>query len=347
VFRYALERWPVDSYRMVAIVEGQESESIRAAMTVLRSLDQSQVNIETELIDLATLSEEQLWQLEEFDGSAATPLLQVFYPEKEGQRIKCWEGGLNETAVANWCSSPLREQIADDLVSGTSAVFLLIEGKDQAENDSLAKRLGASLLAAANAIKIPDGVIARDQANQYLQDHPEASMDDVLRSDVPLKVDFKLRRLARDDPRETALLAMVHGLVDGIDEPILVPIFGRGRMLDALQAAECNDDLILNACRYIVGECSCTVKALNPGVDMILAVDWSSKLGQSVVMVDPPPSGPAALVTIPDGGGSASDTDSDSVIGFAGRLTFMVCAIGVLFAIGLLMLARKTDNKLP
>lgn len=347
VFRYALERWPVDSYRMVAIVEGQESESVRAAILALKSLDQSKVNIETELIDLATLSEEQLWQLEDFDGSAATPLLQVFYPQKEGQRIKCWEGGLNETAIDDWRISPLREQIADDLVSGISAVFLLVDGADQTQNDNLAQRFQDSLKAASDQIRIPDGVIARDEANQYLQEHPEASMDDVLRSDVPLKVDFQLRRLARDDPQETSLLAMIHGLVDESDEPILVPIFGRGRMLDALQAAECDDDVILNACRYMVGECSCTVKALNPGVDLILAVDWSSKLGQSVVMVDPKPSGQPTLVTIPGGGDPTPGSGSYSRGGFAGMLTLLASVFGVLLAGGLLMLARKTTNNLP
>lgn len=341
VFRYALERWPVDSYRMVAIVEGQQSESVRAAITTLKSLDQSKVNIETELIDLSTLSEEQLWQLEDFDGSAATPLLQVFYPEKEGQRIKCWEGGLNGTAISDWRSSPLREQIADDLVSGISAVFLLIDGTDQAQNETLAKRLEDSLSAASDEIRIPDGVIARDEANQYLQKHPEASMDDVLRSDIPLKVDFQLRRLARDDPQESALLAMVHGLVDETNEPILVPIFGRGRMLDALQAAECDNDVILNACRYMVGECSCTVKTLNPGVDLVLKVDWSSRLGQSVVMLDPQAGNQPTLVTIPGGvdhgGGSKLDSTADRWL----VIPLLAGVLAVAALLGLLIWGRK------
>jgi hypothetical protein len=346
VFRYALERWPVDSYRMVAIVEGQQSDSVRKAIAKLNSLDESNVNIETELIDLSTLSEEQLWQLEDFDGSAATPLLQVFYPQKEGQRIKCWQGDLTESNLTDWATSPLREQIGDDLVTGVSAVFLLVDGTDKAQNDQLAARLQNSLSAAADEIKIPDGVIPRIEANQYLQDHREATMDDVLRSDVPLKVDFQLRRLARDDPKEAALLAMVHGLTREREEPILVPIFGRGRMLDAMQAADCDDEVILNACRYMVGECSCTVKALNPGVDLMLSVDWSGQLGQSVVMIDPKPSGQPTLVTIPGGGDPAAESESYPGAKYSGVLRLVACLVGLSMAVCLVMLARKVIGNL-
>ncbi len=315
VFRYALERWPVDNYRMVAIVEGQEGEAVRAALDQLAVIASSGANVETEVIDLATLSDDQLWQLEDFDGSADTPLLQVFYPKKDGQRVKCWEGQLNQESVASWQDSPIRKQIAADLIDGDSAIFLLIDGADETQNDQLQKELQASLAAASQEIKVPDGVIARSDANQFLQDHPEASMDDVLRSDVPLRVEFSLRRLARSDPNESALLAMVHGLVKDRDEPILVPIFGRGRMLDAMKAQECDSEVILNACRYMVGECSCTVKALNPGVDLILTVNWSEQLGQSVVMVDPSSdrdsgsNGEPTFVAIPSG-----DTAQDALV---------------------------------
>jgi len=262
------------------------------------------------LIDLDSLSEEEFWQLEDFDDSTETPRLQVFYPEKDGRRIKCWEGELTGESISQWLDSPLRREIVNDIVTGGSAVFLLIDGSDAAQNEQIAGQLQDALSVAAEEIEIPDGVIARDEASQYLVDHPEATMDDVLRSDVPLKVEFSLRRLARDDANELGLLAMVQGLVEETDEPILVPIFGRGRMLDAMNATECDDDTILNVCRYMVGECSCTVKALNPGVDLILTVNWSEKLGQSVVMIDPMPSGEPTLVTIPTGGDSEEKSET-------------------------------------
>ncbi len=344
VFRYALERWPVDRYRLVAIIDGHQDNAVDEALERFKAIDQAGVNIETDVIDLSQLSDEELWQLEDFDGSADPPRLQVFYPPKDGQRIKCWEGDLNTESIDRWLNSPLRTQIANDIATGDSAVFLLVEGTDEVRSQQLAQRLQRALNAAEEEIKIPDGVIARGQANQYLRQHPEATMDDVLRSDVPLKVNFRLRRLARDDPDESALLAIVNGLVEQTDEPILVPIFGRGRMLDAIPGADCRDEVILNACRYLVGECSCTVKALNPGVDLMLSVNWSELLGQSVVMVDPQPSsestsGAPTLVTIPGGTESRADSPANLIDGRLPR-GWSIVVLPLALAMILLLLVR-------
>jgi hypothetical protein len=286
VFRYALERWSVDRYRMVAIVDNQESDTTQAAVAELQALARSSANVDIEVMDLSSMSEVDLWQLDSFDGDIETPRLQVFFPERNGQPKKCWEGELTLAAVQSWSDSRLRQQIAGDLVSGVSAVWLMVDGLDEEQNQQIAEKVAAALAEASAEIKIPDGVIPRDGANRYLQEHPEASMDDVLRSDVPLKVEFRLRRLRRDNRDESALRAMVGGLAEADGRVVFVPIFGRGRMLDAIVTESVDGQTIVNACRYMVGECSCTVKALNPGVDLILNVDWQQRLGHSVMVMD-------------------------------------------------------------
>ena len=301
VFRYALERWPVDHYRMVAVVDDQERDSAALLVAELQALSQSNANVEVEVVDLAKISEIDLWQLEAFDPEAETPRLQVFYPERNGTRKPCWEGTLTLQVVNSWSDSPLRRQLAEDLIAGASAVWLLVEGPDELENERFAEQVNAALNKAAAEIEIPDGVIPRQDANRYLREHPEASMDDVLRSDVPLKVDFALRRLSRDDADEIAILHMIDGLTSNQDQPLLVPIFGRGRMLDALVAETVDESTIISACRYMVGECSCTVKSLNPGVDLILDVDWQRRLGESVVMIDPTFDTTPQLLEVPSG----------------------------------------------
>ena len=339
VFRYALERWAVDKYRLVAIVN-EASEATTQTLSQLEAMKQAGANIETDVVDLSKLTEEELWQLEDFDGSADTPRLQVFYPEKDGRRLKCWEGNLNKDSVSQWTDSPLRQQLIRDLVGGDSAIFLMIDGAEKSQNEEIAGRVRDSLAIASEEIAVPEGVIPRDQAAEYLQKHPEATMDDVLRSDIPLRVAFRLRRLSPNDEQESALLAMIYGLVEPSDQPLLVPIFGRGRMLDALDAADCDHDVIMNACRYMVGECSCTVKALNPGVDLVLTTNWSEHLGQSVVMVAPAPPGPPQLITIPDGGDgvdpeATAESESLPVL----KLGLIVACI-VLLATGLRLAAR-------
>jgi hypothetical protein len=284
VFRYALERWQVDRYRMVAVVDEQTTDAVGGALAELQAY--ASANVDVEIIDLSSLTDEQLWQVEEISGDTQTPLLQVFYPERNGQRKKCWEGELKLTAVRDWFESPLRRQITADIVSGVSVVWILVEGSDDQENQRIGDIVTSALNEAESQITIPEGVIPRAGASQFLRQHPDASMDDVLRSDIPLGVEFALRRLIRADQNESALRAMIGGLSSEDDGPVLVPVFGRGRILDAIPTESVSQQTIINACRYMVGECSCTVKALNPGVDLVLNVDWQEKLGPSVVVVN-------------------------------------------------------------
>ena len=288
VFRYALERWPVDKYGMVLILDGSPSEEIAAAIRRIQNVSaEGKANIQLEVIDLSSLSPQQQWQLDDFDPSVETPHLQVFYPERSGRKKLCWEGRFTTSSLDRWLVSPLRSQVADSLVGGASAVFVIVECEDVNLNRQIESVVNRGVQQAMAEIQIPEGVIPRLGANEYLEQNPEASLDDVLRCDVPLKVDFKVSRLAFDDQNESALRAMGGGLANSSSGPWVLPIFGRGRMLDAIDAEHLTVQTVLNACKYMVGECSCTVKTQNPGVDLLMSANWSESLGvEPVVMVD-------------------------------------------------------------
>ena len=49
--------------------------------------------------------------------------------------------------------------------------------------------------------------------------------------DVPLKIDFQLRRLSRDNQNEATLRTMIDGFAGQTDDAFLVPIFGRGAIV--------------------------------------------------------------------------------------------------------------------
>lgn len=130
-------------------------------------------------------------------------------------------------------------------------------------------------------------------------------MDDVLRCAVPLKVEFQMRRLSQTDKREAATIAILRSLGVNEGEAWLVPVFGRGRMLDAIPAEPYPSDVILKACQYMVGECSCTVKAQNPGVDLLLNVDWQQKLGVEEIVFGSGSTLAPELLDVPAGKDSA------------------------------------------
>lgn len=234
---------------------------------------------------------------------------------------------LNSEAVHAWFDSPLRRQITHDIVSGVSIVWILVDGPDDQENQRIADVVTLALDEAESQITIPEGVIPREGASQFLREHADASMDDVLRSDIPLGVEFALRRLTRENEGEAALRAMIGGLSSEADGLFLVPVFGRGRILDAIPTASVSRQTIIDACRYMVGECSCTVKALNPGVDLILNVDWQEQLGPSVVVVNQIDSteikiAEPVLVAIPTGSSGVNELVSEET-----RLPWIVCFI--------------------
>jgi hypothetical protein len=95
---------------------------------------------------------------------------------------------------------------------------------------------------------------------------------------------------------------MIDALRGQTDRPLLVPVFGRGRMLDAIPCERFDDQVVMQACRFMVSECSCTVKSLNPGSDLLLRVNWRQALGSDRLLVGPVISESPVLVDIPGGG---------------------------------------------
>lgn len=300
VFRYALERWGVDQYRLVALVSDPDAEGVSEALEALKGVQADQLNAAVEIVNLSELTDEQWWQ---FEGLEEGPKnrLQVYFPLGNRKDRLGWTGDLSVDSVRAWQTSPLRKSLISDLSSGVSAVWLLVEGDKPEVNDRAERELLQALETANREISIPDGVIAPDQAAEYFRSNPGASMDDVLRCSVPLRVDFRWRRVSQQDTEEVATLAMLRALGVTEGQTWLVPVFGRGRMLDAIPGDPISASVVLNACKYMVGECSCTVKAQNPGVDLLLNVDWPGKLGVEALVFGSSPTSIPELLEVPSG----------------------------------------------
>ena len=54
----------------------------------------------------------------------------------------------------------------------------------------------------------------------------------------------------------------------------LFPVFGRGRLLGCLFGEYISAKNIRETVAFITGGCSCEIKALNPGVDLLMAARW-------------------------------------------------------------------------
>ena len=111
---------------------------------------------------------------------------------------------------------------------------------------------------------------------------PEISEEDIAQGLVlidpeDLKLKFSLHRLARTDPAEQMFVEMLLSSEDdlrGDKLPLAFPIFGRGRALYALMGKGINDETIDQAGKDLTGPCTCTIKEQNPGIDMLMPVNW-------------------------------------------------------------------------
>jgi hypothetical protein len=267
VFRYALERWEPSPYRLTLIppVSGL-SEAEKATLETLRKASTA---MNLELDETAPPQE------------APAASLQLFHPHQrhEPGQSPVWTSALTAEATAALADSPLRQELCQRLLTGQSAIWLLLESGDAAKDDAALRTLEQSLAAAQDQIELPDGVITQEQANTATDPKLRESAD-ILYTDLPLAVTFSTLRLSRDNPAEQALLAMLlrvePDLGDFTDEPMAFAIFGRGRALEPLIGAGLNADNVLEACSYLCGACSCEIKEQNPGMDLLLTADWSA-----------------------------------------------------------------------
>ena len=58
------------------------------------------------------------------------------------------------------------------------------------------------------------------------------------------------------------------------NEPMVFPVFGRGRVLEPLIGAGINKENVLEHSGYLCGACSCEIKDQNPGIDLLIAANW-------------------------------------------------------------------------
>jgi hypothetical protein len=277
VFRYALERWTADPYDLVLVSYRELSADEQAARAELEAAQQRcNLNLHT--------APGERWQAA-FESVKADdpPQLLLYYPRRAGAPF--WQGELNGENVARIIDSPLRQQIAADLLAGTSTVWIQIDSGDARSDEQAARMLAEHLAAAAASTEIPEGVLPIDHG----PDAGPVDLDDVLRSSIPLEIAFRTHRLSREEPAEAVFLAMLQQLAPellALRQPLAVPVFGRGRALEGIPAEAINAGTIAGAAGYLCGACSCQVKSENPGQDLLMAVDWDSHMLGNLIIED-------------------------------------------------------------
>ncbi len=256
VFRYALERWHSAPYEVIVFHKGPLEGDARAAVDALRA---GGANVEVDHVDLDRDPSPRVRKIWEAEPGASVPWMVALFP---GMDLPAWAGPASAAAATALMDSPARRELAKRLLAGDSTIWILLESGEKAKDDAAADLLEKHLRELEKSLKIP----------------PRAPDDPPLLSDLPLKIVFSILRLSRQDPSEKTLLEMLRRSDPKVEGPAIFLVFGRGRALPPITGTELKGENFNLAGEFVAGPCACEVKEQNPGLDLLLSVDWDQAL---------------------------------------------------------------------
>jgi hypothetical protein len=245
VFRYALDRWEADAYRLVLPAHTSADAAQNELLRPLRANGKANLGIET--TQDVSLTKPEL----RFSARHQNPF---------------WSGPLDQTSLGQILDSPMRKKLMEHILAGDSIIWVVTDKgtpEDAAHVERIEKR-----------IKFLEQV-----ASLPIQDPNDP--DSQLGPGPSLKLAFTMLRVRSDDPAETLFLKMLAGPKSDIDPAktsFAAAVFGRGRVLGAWSLDVLDDASLEDACMFLVGRCSCRLKNENPGWDILMNVDWVKAL---------------------------------------------------------------------
>ncbi len=270
VFRYALEFWEADSYRLEIFYKNSlgsgEKELVNYLLTVtVENEVKSNFIMRTVNVggDDHDIPESILKELPPEGGA----LMVLRYPFMSGINSVLWSAPLNRENIDLLLNSPVRESIANKLISDATAVWVFLESGDRRKDRDALDLLNRELRRLEQTLTLPDlGLWIGDYQNNSDENDP--------------KIKFEIVKVSRDDPGEALLVKMLMNTEHYLDqfelEPIVFPVYGRGIALWAIIGNRINEYNITGAAEFLTGPCSCQVKSLNPGSDLLISMDWDN-----------------------------------------------------------------------
>jgi hypothetical protein len=286
VFRYALEHWATDPYEAFVFHRGPLTEADRAAVALLAK---AAPTLTLHTVDLDQQPEDAARDLFEAQPSPTLPWLVVRYPTATRAQETAWAGPLQTDAVRALLESPARREVAHRLHEGESVVWLLLDGGTKEQDDAAEQLLRSESATLPKTLHLPaPGDLADDEPGQG--------------TETPLRVAFSVVRVARTDPAEAALVQLLLHTEPDLSqrqEPMVFPVFGRGRVLYALVGPGISASNLREAAVFLTGACSCRVKQENPGIDLLLTIGATAAAAVSARPAEPAPPSPAAEQAAP------------------------------------------------
>ena len=302
VFRFALERWQADVCEVVifhdsglkpddeAFVTDLEKSSLAKGGTSNLTVMRQDVHGEM------TPDTERLWQSIQSTEKPELPFAVARAAKGKDKVVNHWRGKLTQLREAGLLTSPVREELVRRLQNGDAVVWLLIKSPNEELTAKARAVLKQQCEKLPNELELPEGI---------------GLPGSELYSEVPLLLQFSVLEVDSTDLKESYLVKQLTGFQSEAvtaGQPLIVPVFGRGRALEVIPGSDLSAELIHDLTEFLCGACSCQVKEQNPGFDLLLTTNWNTALfGDDAEL---PPAAPTVgngqkkspeLVPIPNG----------------------------------------------
>jgi hypothetical protein len=279
VFQYARDYWESDTYQAIVFHRGALDAEKLAVVEMLKKAAADRkvpLNLDVQTVDLAGDVAPEQALLHKDLSPATLPWLVVLCPanaqdpDKPQAESAVWSGALDRAAVEQLVDSPKRKEIVRRLLSGDAAVWLLLESGDKAKDAAAEKTLteGSAKLQTTLTLTPPGEDVEAPPAEGAA---PAADA---------LKVTFSVLRVSSADAAERGFVAMLRKLIargggKRAEGPVVLPIYARGRALTVVSGDGINADAMSGVAEFLCGPCSCEIKDMKPGVDLLIAADWT------------------------------------------------------------------------
>ena len=276
VFRYALERWAADKYQLIISksASGFTDEENTILEKIYSRLPDKDGNLNLNII------------IKESDLPVST--LELRYPSQVKAKPAVWKGLFNKENVDRLINSPARQKLKKLLLEGQSVIWVAIDPDTQT-----LEGLDKYSQLFSGKYKLSEEIIQMDEKSKIDSITTKKELDNVIRSTIPLKISFSTLKIDRNDPQEEILLNMLLAQWPDLrysDKGVVIPVFGRGRFLEAAPAELLDQLSFKKLTDYLCSGCSCTVKSENPGIDLLMDVPWSQYVSESVLKIKAIPS---------------------------------------------------------
>jgi hypothetical protein len=262
VFRYALERWPADPYIITVFYRGKLSESEKRVIRYYKKFNKNYNSIIFSVINLDDKNIKKEFQAYwNMSGRDKLPAVVVSYPREVDIKDLAGVYPLDMQSAEQLMESPAGREIARRILKNDSSVFIQIDGADDGENKKSEKIVKSALKKMEDEIKLSNS---------------EFPTETVPEEDAP-KVKFSFMRISREDSGNRAFVDILLNSERGLNKikgPIVFPVYGRARALFAFSGEGITLNNMLDAGTFLTGECSCEIKGENPGIDLLVPINW-------------------------------------------------------------------------